>query len=296
MKKVKKLLAILMASVMVAGTAAGCGTSSSNSTEAEKTQQSTEATAQTTASEETKANADEEKVDVYVFLAASLKNTMEKVKEDYESKYPNVNLIYNADSSGTLQKQIEEGARCDVFFSAATKQMDALNEGGYVLDGTIANLFMNKIVLIKPAGEETPVTGFDNITDASSLALAGEDVPVGQYARKLFTNMGILDKVMGMEINEGPNVTAVLTAVAEGSNEVGIVYATDAASMPDQVEVIAEADAKMVSPAVYPVGLIKDQEATEKEAEAAAEFKEYLSEDENVKEVFTNAGFAQYTE
>lgn len=218
---------------------------------------------------------------------------MEKIKETYEKDHPNVNIIYNADSSGTLQTQIEEGAQCDIFFSAATKQMDALKDGGFIVDGSISNLLENKIVLIKPKAGKTEVTGFDNITKASSLALAGEDVPVGQYARKLFTNLGTLDQVMKMEINEGANVTAVLTAVAEGSNEVGVVYATDAASMADKVEIIAEADNTMIDPAVYPVGLIIDKEASEGQAKAAADFKEFLVNDEGVMKLFTDAGFAK---
>ena len=218
---------------------------------------------------------------------------MEEIKANYEAEHPNVNIIYNADSSGTLQTQIEEGAQCDIFFSAATKQMDALTEEGYVIDGSVTNLLENKIVLIKPTGEETAVTGFDNITEASSLALAGEDVPVGQYARKLFENIGNLDDVMAMEINEGANVTAVLTAVAEGSNEVGVVYATDAASMADKVEVIAEATVDQVDPAVYPIGLIEDKEASDAEVKAAEEFKEYVATDPSPMELLTAAGFNQ---
>lgn len=216
---------------------------------------------------------------------------MEKIKEDYEADHLDVTIIYNADSSGTLQKQIEEGAQCDIFFSAATKQMKALEDGGFLVDGSVTDLLTNKIVLIKPAGMETKVTGFDNITQASSLALAGEDVPVGQYARQLFTNMGMLDKVMAMEINEGANVTAVLTAVAEGSNEVGIVYATDAASMADKVEIIAEADGSQIEPAVYPLGLVKNAEADEAQVKAAEEFKTYLTADEAPLGLFKEAGF-----
>lgn len=237
-----------------------------------------------------------EETDIYVFIAASLKNTMEEIKANYEEDHPNVNILYNADSSGTLQTQIEEGAQCDIFFSAATKQMNALTEGGYVVDGTVTNLLENKIVLIKPTGGETAVTGFDNITLASSLALAGEDVPVGQYARQLFTNLGILDQVMAMEINEGANVTAVLTAVAEGSNEVGVVYATDAASMADQVEIIAEAAPEQVDPAIYPIGQIKDEQATAAQIKAAEEFLAYLTTDSSPMELLVNAGFTQYTE
>ncbi|MEY8353184.1 molybdate ABC transporter substrate-binding protein [Lachnospiraceae bacterium 54-53] len=296
----KKLFAAMMAAALVGAAAAGCSSpAGSESTAASPAPQTTSAE-ETAKPEETGRAAAEtaadEPLDLYVFIAASLKNTMEKIKESYETSHPDVNIIYNADSSGTLQTQIEEGARCDIFFSAATKQMDALSEGGYVIDGSVTSLLENKIVLIKPAGGETAVTGFDTVTEASSLALAGEDVPVGQYARKLFTNMGILDQVMAMEINEGPNVTAVLTAVAEGSNEVGIVYATDAASMADQVEILAEAGPEMVDPAVYPVGLILDKEATEAQAEAAAEFKDYLVKDEGVKKLFTEAGFKVYEE
>ncbi|WP_097002242.1 molybdate ABC transporter substrate-binding protein [Lacrimispora amygdalina] len=285
MKRGKNMLQVLVAASLMAGILSGCSPAGDKSASGEPV-----AAVQSTKS------GDSESVDVYVFIAASLKNTMDKVKESYESGHPGVTIIYNADSSGTLQKQIEEGAQCDVFFSAAPKQMNALKDGGFVEDGSDTSLLMNRIVLIKPKGEKTAVTGFDNITAASSLALAGEDVPVGQYARKLFTNMGILDQVMKMEINEGTNVTAVLTAVAEGSNEVGVVYATDAASMADKVEIIAEADKAKIDPAVYPVGLIKDQEASEDQKKAAAEFKEYLTQDESVMKLFTDAGFSKYTQ
>lgn len=273
----KRSLAILLTAALGISSLVGCGGAK-------------EEAADTTAAE-TEAPAEEEKVDVYAFIAASLKNTMEEIKANYEKDHPNVNIIYNADSSGTLQTQIEEGAQCDIFFSAATKQMDALSEGGYIVDGSVSNLLENKIVLIKPTGAETAVTGFDNITEASSIALAGEDVPVGQYARELFTNIGILDQVMAMEINEGANVTAVLTAVAEGSNEVGVVYATDAASMPDDVEIVAEATADQVSPAIYPVGLVNDEQASEAQTKAAEEFLDYLTTDAGTMDLFVQAGF-----
>lgn len=281
MKRGKKLLAFLMASFAVISSV-GCQATGASTTQAVETQK---------VEAETKAL---EQAELYVFIAASLKNTMETVKKEYESEHPEVTVIYNADSSGTLKTQIEEGARCDIFFSAATKQMDELEKGGFVKEGSVQNLLMNQMVLIKPKGKETTVTGFDTITNASSLALAGEDVPVGQYARKLFEKMGILDKVMSMEINQGPNVTAVLTAVSEGSNEVGIVYATDAASMSDQVEVIAKVDKEMLDPALYPVGLIDNKEASDVEKVAAADFMKYLTGSEEVKKQFLDAGFELY--
>ena len=220
---------------------------------------------------------------------------MEEIQKNFNGQYPDVEILYNADSSGTLQTQIEEGSRCDIFFSAATKQMDALVEEGLAEEDTVTDLLENKVVLIKPTGGETAVTGFENITDAANLALAGESVPVGQYAREIFTNMGMMDQVEAMEINEGKNVTEVLAAVAEGSNEVGIVYATDAASVADQVEIIAEAPADALqTPVLYPVGIITDQEASEGEIAAAEAFLAYLKTDEALA-VFEDYGFSPYT-
>lgn len=234
--------------------------------------------------------------ELYVFIAASLANSMEEIQKDFNQKYPDVEIFYNADSSGTLQTQIEEGSRCDIFFSAATKQMDALVEEKLAKEDSVEDLLENKVVLIKLKDAETKVTGFENITEAENMALAGEDVPVGQYAREIFTNLGIMDQVEKMEINEGKNVTEVLAAITQGSNEVGVVYATDAASVADQVDIIAEAPAEALeTPVLYPVGLTEDQEASSAEQEAAEVFLEYLQTEEAMK-VFEEYGFSPYTE
>ena len=226
------------------------------------------------------------KGEVYAFIAASLNNAMEELQKNFNETYPDVEILYNADSSGTLQTQIEEGARCDIFFSAAQKQMNALVDEGLADKDSVVDLLENKVVLIKPKDGETKVTGFENITDAANLALAGEDVPVGQYSREIFDNLGITDEVK--------NVTEVLAAVSEGSNEVGIVYATDAASVADSVDIIAEAPAgSLETPVLYPVGLVEDQEASDDDKAAAAAFLEYLQSDEAL-EVFEKYGFAAY--
>lgn len=234
------------------------------------------------------------KGEVYAFIAASLSNSMEEIQKDFNELYPNVTIYYSADSSGTLQTQIEEGARCDLFFSAADKQMDALTEEKLTKEDTVKDLLENKVVLIKPKDGETKVTGFENITDAENIALAGEDVPVGQYSREIFKNLGIEDDVNKMEINEGKNVTEVLASVSEGSNEIGIVYATDAASVADKVDIIAEAPAgSLETPVLYPAGLTIGSEASDSEAAAAKAFLEYLQTDDAMK-VFEEYGFAQY--
>lgn len=234
------------------------------------------------------------KGEVYTFIAASLSNAMEEIQEDFNEIYPDVEILYNADSSGTLQTQIEEGARCDIFFSAADKQMNALIEEELAKKDTVEDILENKVVLIKPKDGETKVTGFENITDAANLALAGDSVPVGQYAREIFENLGMTDAINEMEINEGKNVTEVLAAVSEGSNEIGIVYATDAASVADSVEIIAEAPAgSLETPVLYPVGLIEDAEASEDDLAAAEAFLEYIKS-EDAMAVFEKYGFAAY--
>ena len=263
----KKILAVMLAGTMAAGMSTGCVQA---------------------------ATTEDASGDLYVFIAASLANAMDEIQKDFNEEYPDVNILFNADSSGTLQTQIEEGSRCDVFFSAATKQMDALVDEELAEKDSAVDLLENKVVLIKPKGGETKVTGFENITDAKNIALAGEDVPVGQYSREIFKNLGIEDEVNKMEINEGKNVTDVLASVSERSNEIGIVYATDAASVADKVDIIAEApEGSLETPVLYPVGLTVDAEASDEEKAAADAFLAYLQTDDAMK-VFEDYGFAEY--
>ena len=206
------------------------------------------------------------KGEVYAFIAASLSNSMEEIQKDFNELYPNVTIYYSADSSGTLQTQIEEGARCDLFFSAADKQMDALTEEKLTKEDTVKDLLENKVVLIRPKDGETKVTGFENITDAENMALAGEDVPVGQYAREIFNTLGIMDDVNKIQINECKNVT----------------------------DVLAEAPAdSLKTPVLYPVGLIEDKEASEDDIRAAEAFLDYVESDAAIK-VFEDYGFTAY--
>lgn len=286
----KKLVSSVLVLCMTAAALVGCGNKNTETTKATEAAAFTEAAASTEAVSETQAAG--EAATVQVYIAASLSNAMDEISANYKSVQPNVDLVFNAGSSGKLQTQIEEGGACDVFFSAATKQMDALVEGGFVQEADVTDLLENKVQLIKPAGTETKVTGFENITDAANLALAADTVPVGQYAREIFNNLGITDQVMAMEINECEDVSAVLAAVSEGSNEVGIVYATDAASVADKVEVIATAnDTELKSKVIYPVGLVKNTEADDAETAAAKAFVDYLKTPEAAA-VFERYGFS----
>ena len=281
-RRISSLLLVLLLVICAAMGLVGCSSAKDSSN----------TTADIT-SVETSQVAKLDKATIYVFVAASLKNSMTTIQEMYSKVQPNVTIVLNPDSSGTLKTQIEEGATCDIFFSAAMKQMNDLNTEGYIESTSIAKLLENQVVLIKPKGGTTLVTSFDTITKAKNIALAGEDVPVGAYAREIFTNLGILDKVMAMEINQGANVTAVLAAVSEGSNEVGVVYATDAASIANKIDIIASAPStSLKTPVIYPVGLVKNKSASAAQTAASKDFISYLQTDE-VTSIFSGYGFSK---
>lgn len=224
---------------------------------------------------------------VTIAAAASLETCLrDELIPMFEKQYPGITIEGTYDSSGKLQTQIEEGAGIDVFFSAATKQMDALTEEGLIQEGSVKNLLENKIVFIVPAGDEGNYASFEDIANAENVAIGDPDsVPVGQYSKEALTNLGLWDQILE-KASLGTNVTEVLNWVAEGSAKAGIVYATDAAQTA-KVAVVAEAPEGSVKKAVYPVGIIKDCE----NRDGAQKFIEFLSSSEAL-DVFARNGFA----
>lgn len=291
----KKTWITVMAAMMLAGTLSGCGSSKTAETTAAAT---TAAAAETTAAETTAAEttaaettaAPAEDVEILVAAAASLKNAYEeKLILMFQEANPGVTVKGTYDSSGKLQTQIEEGLEADVFMSAATKQMTALDEGGYIASETIVNLLENKIVLIVPAGSEAGLENFEDIANAESIALGDPaSVPAGQYAEEALTNLGIWDSIQD-KVSFGTSVTEVLNQVAAASADAGIVYATDVASMADQVTVVAEApEGTLAKKVIYPVAVVKNTA----NADAANAFVEFLQTDEAMA-VFESYGFAK---
>lgn len=282
----KKQICLVMAAMMVAGMLAGCDRSAKETTEAATT--AAETTAEETTAKETTAASGEE-TEILVAAAASLKNAYEdKLIPMFEEANPGVTVKGTYDSSGKLQTQIEEGLDADVFMSAATKQMKALDEEGMIASDTITDLLENKIVLIVPAGNEKKLEKFEDIEKADSIALGDPaSVPAGQYSEEALTNLGIWDKIQD-KVSFGTNVTEVLNQVAAASADAGIVYATDAASMADKVEVVAEAPERSLSKKViYPVAVVK---GTAHE-EVAKEFVAFLQTDKAIT-VFEDYGFS----
>ncbi len=238
-----------------------------------------------------------EPVELIVFAAASMKETMTEIAELYKAIAPHVTLTYNFDSSGTLKTQIEEGADCDLFISAAQKQMNQLdstasaevNDKGldFVLQGTRVNLLENKVALVVSEGNPAGVTTFaDANTDkVKMIALGNADVPVGQYSEELFTNLGMWDAIQS-KITFGSNVKEVTTWVSEGTVDCGVVYSTDAYSAGLEVVDIAAAD-MLKNKVTYPAAVLN---ITKSEGEAKA-FLDYLQSAE-CSAVFEKVGFA----
>lgn len=286
----KKQICLVMAAMMAAGMLAGCSGSAKETTAAatEAATTAEETKAEETTAEETTAASGEE-TEILVAAAASLKNAYEdKLIPMFEEANPGVTVKGTYDSSGKLQTQIEEGLEADVFMSAAKKQMTALDEEGMIASDTITDLLENKIVLIVPTGNEKNLEKFEDIENADSIALGDPaSVPAGQYAQEALTNLGIWDKIQD-KVSFGTNVTEVLNQVAAASADAGIVYATDAASMADQVEVVAEApEGSLAKKVIYPVAVVK---GTAHE-EVAKEFVAFLQTDKAIT-VFEEYGFS----
>ena len=289
----KRVLVAMLAGVMVLGLA-GCGGSSDDKKE--------DAKPEDTAKDEDKESDGEQFEDttITIFAAKSLNGVVDELIAMYNEEQPNVEVVASYDSSGTLMEQIEQGAACDLFFSAAQKQMDQLEGDELVVDGTRANVVNNQVCVVTYKGSDTKVTGLEDIDKAESFALADGSVPVGKYTRQAMVNAGMLDKVDdvsaittqevsdalgGIEINECANVGAVTAAVSEGANEVGTVYKSDTYGLEDKLEILQIVGYDLTGDVIYPVAQIKNDEADDLESEAALDFLHFLTSDK-AKEVY----------
>ena len=262
----------------------GCGQASQTADGAQDTQ-----SAQTT--------------ELTVFAAASMTETLNQIAEDYKTVDPNVSLTFSFASSGDLLSQIKEGADCDVFISAAPKQMNALdgslkddadkNPDGLdeLLDGTRIDLLENKVTLAVPEGNPKGVQSFDDLADKLKsgdvlLAIGNSDVPVGQYTQKIFSCYKLDEKALADAgvLTYGSNVKEVTTQVSEGAVDCGIIYATDAFSA--GLDTVDEATADMCGQVIYPAAVLRNS-AHPDEAKA---FLDYLT-GEDAGKVFESVGF-----
>ena len=278
----KKLLSLLLALALVFSLAA-CGSKTDD-----------------TNTDDTKGDANAESVDLVVFAAASMTETLTEIAEMYKEVAPNVNITYNFDSSGKLLTQISEGADCDLFISSAPQQMNAMD--GSLIDDKDKNpdgldlivtdsridLLENKVTLAVPEGNPKGVESFDQLAELLKsgdimLAIGNSDVPVGQYTEKIFACYGLDEAALTDCLTYGNNVKEVTTQVSEASTDCGIIYATDAYSA--GLTVVDSATAEMCGQVIYPAAVLKG----EKE-EAAQAFLDYL-QTADAMSVFESVGF-----
>lgn len=300
----RKLLACMITVILGAGLLAGCGSAKTNDDTEKNT--GTETNEGNGENAGTKADGETaEKTEIQVFIAASLNTVMTQIAEEYNKEHPEVSIVFNADSSGTLLTQIQEGYECDIFFSAAQKQMNTLEEDGLVVEGTRANVVNNQVVVVTRKDSRTQVTGLSTLDKAESIALAGGSVPVGKYTRQALVNLGILDQVEdvstitteavseklgGVEISEQSNVSKVLLAVAEGSCEVGTTYYSDTYGYENQLDILEYVSYDLTGNVIYPICLVQNPEADDVQSAAARDFYEFVLSD-TVKAIFESYYF-----
>lgn len=220
----------------------------------------------------------EEKKELIVFAAASMTETLTEIGDRFMERNPDVEVVFNFDSSGTLKTQIQEGAACDVFISAGQKQMDQLDitagedvntEGlDFVLAETRFNILENKVALAVPEGNPAGIESYDRLAQRLAdgevfLAMGNEDVPVGQYTQKILAYYELSEEDLAADgvITYGSNVKEVTTQVSEATVDCGIIYATDAFSA--GLEVVDTATAEMCGQVIYPAAVLNvasDQE------------------------------------
>ncbi len=243
-----------------------------------------------------------EEVEIIVFAAASMTETLTEIKALYEKENPGVTITFNFDSSGTLKTQIQEGADCDLFISAAPKQMNALdascdgekNPDGldFVLQGSRINLLENKVALVVPEGNPKEIESFDGLVELLKdgevlLAMGNSDVPVGQYTQKILAFYELSEEELAGagKITYGSNVKEVTTQVKEGSVDCGVVYATDAFSA--ALTIVDTATKEMCGQVIYPAAVLN----ISRHPEAAQAFLDYLTGPEAMA-VFESVGFS----
>lgn len=295
----KKTLALLLALTMVFALAACGGQSAPAAPQAPAEEAANQPAEEAAPAEET---TPAEEIELIVFAAASMTETLTEIKGLYEAANPGVKITYNFDSSGTLKTQIQEGAECDLFISAGQKQMNQLDSAAsaevntegldFVLQGSRINLLENKVVLVVPEGNPKGIESFDQLAELLKngdvlMAMGNSDVPVGQYTQKILAWYELNEDELSSagKITYGTNVKEVTTQVSEASVDCGVVYCTDAFSA--GLTVVEGATAEMCGQVIYPAAVLN----VSAHPEAAQAFLDYLTTDEAMA-VFEAVGFS----
>ena len=287
----KNLIALMLVGVMLCGILAGCGGNDSS---------------ESTSSASASAADESEQVDLVVFAAASMTETLTELSNAYMEENPNVNVVLNFDSSGTLKTQIQEGADCDVFISAGQLQMDQLDANAdpsvntegldFVLEDSRFDILENKVALAVPDDNPANIQSYDDMKTGLEngsilLAMGNSDVPVGQYTQLILSYLGLDEAALANagNITYGSNVKEVTTQVSEGAVDCGIIYQTDAYSA--GLTVVDTATAEMCGQVIYPAAVLN----VSKNPDIARDYLNFLTSDE-ADAVFEEVGFTAINE
>ncbi|MBQ3266038.1 MAG: molybdate ABC transporter substrate-binding protein [Ruminococcus sp.] len=275
----KRIIALLLVLLLAGELLTACGESATQTADADS-DQSTAIDEKTT-----------DTAEIVVFAAASMTETLEELAQTYEADHPGVKLTFNFDSSGTLKTQIEEGAVCDLFISAAQKQMNGLEEGGYINTDTRIDLLENKVALCVAENSASGIQSYEDMKahlEAGDIlmAIGNEDVPVGQYTQKIFTYYDLDEAALADNgvLTYGSNVKEVTTQVSEGTVDCGIIYQTDAYSA--DLAVTDTAAEEMCGQVIYPAAVLSGSEHVD-EAKAFLDFLQTA----DASAVFEKVGF-----
>lgn len=289
----KKLTALLLVGLLSGSMLAGCGGNASDDPAS---------SAPASASAETQAD----QVELVVFAAASMTETLTELSNAYMEENPNVDVVLNFDSSGTLKTQIQEGADCDVFISAGQLQMDQLDANAdpsvntegldFVLEDSRFDILENKVALAVPDDNPKNINSYDDmkagLEDGSILlAMGNSDVPVGQYTQKILTYLGLDETALANagNITYGSNVKEVTTQVSEAAVDCGIIYQTDAYSA--GLTVVDTATPEMCGQVIYPAAVLN----VSKNPDIAKDYLDFLTNDD-ADAVFEEVGFTAINE
>lgn len=287
----KKLTALLLVGLLSGSMLAGCGGNASDDS---------------SSSAPASAASEADQVKLVVFAAASMTETLTELSNAYMEENPNVNVVLNFDSSGTLKTQIQEGADCDVFISAGQLQMDQLDANAdpsvntegldFVLEDSRFDILENKVALAVPDDNPKDINSYDDMkagleNGSILLAMGNSDVPVGQYTQKILTYLGLDETALANagNITYGSNVKEVTTQVSEAAVDCGIIYQTDAYSA--GLTVVDTATPKMCGQVIYPAAVLN----VSKNPDVAKDYLDFLTSDD-ADAVFEEVGFTAINE
>lgn len=211
-------------------------------------------------------------VEISFFTDPDLSNVLNDIYKKYRENHPELSIVFRAEPADEIQRLLEADSSCDIVFSSSQDSINSLGTSGLIVSDSVTPLIENSAVLIRAAKNDETVTGFADLNNAENIAVMKKDTPLGSYSYELLNDYGIKIKT-----DEYDSIDDIINAVAEGDNETGIIYSTDAALARDDVKRISDPDDDTKhTTAEYTLALVNNSSANPGEQKAAAAFFKYL--------------------